>query len=240
MQKIRVLIVEDEWIVSEEVKELLERKGYVVQGQAEDAASALEILSEKEVDVALLDINIKGDKDGIELAHDIIRKHQCALIFLTAFDDEIFLNRAKAVKPAAYIVKPYEERNLQAAIEIAFNNLAESEVEPKENSYFVSDHIFIRDQSRFKKIALEKILFVEAVGSYTDIYTDDGKSTLAVNLKTFEENLDSPKFLRTHRSYLVNLSKVDEYEGNRVFVGGKPIPISSSHKEEVMKRFKFI
>lgn len=123
MQKGRLLIVEDEWIISEEIKEILQKHGYVIIGQAEDAISALEILQDAEVDVVLMDIRIKGSMDGIELAHEIISKYQCAIIFLTAFDDEHFLSRAKKVKPATYIVKPFEERNLKAAIEIAFDKI---------------------------------------------------------------------------------------------------------------------
>ncbi len=124
MQKVRVLIVEDEWIISEEIKEILQKKGYEVVGQAEDAKSALEILQDAVADVVLTDIQIKGKMDGIDLAHEITSKYLCAIIFLTAFDDEHFLNRAKKVKPATYIVKPFEERNLKAAIEIAYDKIS--------------------------------------------------------------------------------------------------------------------
>ena len=95
MKNIKVLIVEDEWIVSEEIKELLTQSGFQVVGQAEDAESALQILAEDEADVALLDINIKGGIDGIQLAHEIIQKYNSALIFLSAYDDEHFINRQK-------------------------------------------------------------------------------------------------------------------------------------------------
>ena len=239
MQKIRVLIVEDEWIVSEEIKELLDRNGYEIVGQTEDDLGALRMLDTHQVDVALLDINIKGERDGIELAEEIAGKHSCAIIFLTAYDDEQFLNRAKKVRPAAYIVKPFEARNLQNAIEIAFNNQIATKLPPREESYTITDFIFIRENSRFKKVSIESILFVEALGSYTDIYTDSGKITLAINLKTFTENLDNPKFMRIHRSFLINLSKIDEYEGNCVFINKTMIPISSTHKDEFLNRFKF-
>ena len=240
MKNIKVLIVEDEWIVSEEIKELLTQSGFQVVGQAEDAESALQILAEDEADVALLDINIKGGIDGIQLAHEIIQKYNSALIFLTAFDDEHFINRAKEIKPAAYIVKPFQARNLEMAIEMAFNNLLENDIASREDSYVISDHIFLRDNSRFKKIALEDITYVEAVGSYTDIYTSAGKFTLSTNLKAFENQVDHPDFMRVHRSYVVNLSHVDELEGNRLFINQVPIPISSTHKEAFLSKFKFL
>jgi DNA-binding LytR/AlgR family response regulator len=241
MQKVKILIVEDEWIVSEEIKELLIKNKYDVIGQAEDAESALAIVHESPADIALLDINIKGDKDGIELAQELNQTNTCAIIFLTAFDDKYFLDRAKKVKPAAYIVKPFEERNLKVAIEMAFNNLSETAVEEgHDNPYFVGDQIFIKDNSRFRKILLNDILYVEAVGSYTDIHFTTGKTTLAINLKAFEGKLSDPKFMRVHRSFLINTDKVDEYEGNSIYISQKSIPLSASRKEEFLKRFKFI
>lgn len=240
MDQIRVLIVEDEWIVSEEIKELLITNGFIVSGQVEDGISALNILDNTEVDVALLDINISGSMDGIELAKEIVKQHNCAIIFLTAFDDEHFTKRAKEVKPAAYIVKPFQERNLQIAIELAFNNLIETSSQPKNDSYLMPDHIFLRDGSRFRKIAFNDIYYAEAIGSYTDIYTALGKSTLAINLKAFESSIQSNQFFRIHRSYLVNLNSITEYEGNRVFINDTAIPISSTNKEEFLTRLKFI
>jgi two-component system, response regulator PdtaR len=240
MNKIRVLIVEDEWIVSEEIKELLSMSGFLVIGQAEDALTALELLATSPIDVALLDINLKGPIDGIELAKKIIEKQNVAIIFLTAFDDAHFINRAKAVKPAAYIVKPYQSRNLEMAIEMAFNNLAEANSTSTNDSYFISDHIFLREQNRFRKVALSSIYFAEAVGSYTDIFFEDKKHTLSINLKTFHSRLDDANFLRVHRSYAVNLAHVEEFEGNRIFIQGKPIPIGSSYREEFLRRFTFL
>ncbi len=240
MQTIRILIVEDEWIVSEEIRELLVKAGYEVIGQAEGGQEALAILDRTPADVVLLDINIKGQIDGIELAHQINQKLTCAIIFLTAYDNDHFINRAKELKPSAFIIKPFEARNLQLAVEMAFNNLIEANNPPKNDSYIISDFIFIREQSRFRKIALDSIYYAEATGSYTNIYSENGKFTLAINLKTFEENLNHDQFLRVHRSYLVNLTLVDEYEGNRLFIKGSAIPISLSHKEEFLRRFRFI
>ncbi len=240
MQNIRVLIVEDELIVSEEIKELLTSKGFEVVGQCTSAEEALSVLNGSPADIALLDINIEGSTDGIDLAHSILKSHECAVIFLTAFADDNFFNRAKEVKPAAYIVKPFEERNLQMAIEVAFNNLVENGGSPKSEAYKMRDSIFIKESTRFKKIALEAIQYAEASGSYTDVITERGVTTLAINLKHFEGHLEAPYFMRVHRSYVVNLTKVDEYEGNRIFINNKTIPLSTSYKEEFLRKFTFI
>ena len=112
MSSIKVLIVEDELIVSEEIKELLSLAGFQVIGQATSGVEALTYMEQHKADVALLDINLDGPMDGIDLAHKVLKKHSCAIIFLTAFADDQFFARAKQVQPAAYIVKPFEERNL--------------------------------------------------------------------------------------------------------------------------------
>lgn len=240
MSSARILIVEDQVIVSEEIKEILLAKGYEVIAQCTSAEEAHEALEKYACDVAILDINIEGDKDGIELAGEILEKHRCAIIFLTAYADKQFLARAKRVKPAAYIVKPFEETNLQMAIEIAFNNLLEAGVEPKQEGFRVKDFIFIKDNTRYRKIKLDQIKYAEAEGSYTKVLMDEASLTLAINLKTFEQHLSSPEFMRIHRSYVINLQKIEEYEGNRVFINQKPIPISSTFKEDFMRRFTFL
>ncbi|MEM6831011.1 MAG: response regulator [Bacteroidota bacterium] len=236
MSKIKILIVEDQVIVSEEIKEILLAKGYDVIGQCTSANDALEVLTQEVCDVAILDINIEGEKDGIELAKDMLNDHQCAIIFLTAYADDHFLKRAKEVKPASYIVKPFEETNLHMAIEIAFNNLIASGVVLKEESFHANDSIFIKDQSRYRKIQLDEIQYAEAEGSYTKVVLEKRNITLAINLKAFEKHLGSLDFMRIHRSYVINLGKVDEFEGNRVFINKEAIPISASFKERFLKK----
>lgn len=240
MARVRILIVEDQVIVSEEIKEILMAKGYDVVAQCTSADEALEELKNHTCDVAILDINIDGDKDGIDLASEILDKHRCAIIFLTAYADEQFLARAKKVKPAAYIVKPFEETNLHMSIEIAFNNLLQEGVEPKADGFQIKDFVFIKDNTRYRKIKLDQIKYAEAEGSYTKVLMDETSITLAINLKSFEAHLSSPEFMRIHRSYVINLQKIEEYEGNRVFINQQPIPISSTFKEDFMKRFTFL
>ena len=239
MKTIKVLIVEDEWIVSEEIKEVLESKGFLVVGQAEDE-SALELMNENPADIILMDIQIEGSCDGIELADKIQKSHNCAIIFLTANAEIQLVTRAKEVKPAAYIVKPFQEKNLEMAIEMAFNNMSDTDEKTKEESYIISDHIFIRDNSRFKRIALDKIHFVKAIGSYIEIITEDSKYTLAVNLKSFESRLSDTRFIRIHRSHLINLNQIEEYDGGRVFIGGEALPIGNSYKTDFLRHIKFL
>jgi DNA-binding LytR/AlgR family response regulator len=240
MEKISVLVVEDEWIVSEEIKEILIQQGYDVVGQADDSNGALEILEKYTPDILLLDINIKGNLDGIELANLVLTKQQPIIIFLTAYHDQYFLNRAKQAKPAAYIVKPFDEKNLIAAIEIAVSNTALPNNNSEELSYKVNNFIFYKTQTKFSKIEISNISFVKAEGSYIEVVSPEAKVTLALNLKNFESKLADRRFMRVHRSYLINLEQVDSFSGNTIYIGEEAIPISTELREDVLKRFKFI
>lgn len=240
MPAIKVLIVEDQVIVSEEIKEILLAKGYEVIGQCINADETMQTLAKSTCDIVIMDINIDGPKDGITLAKEISRQQEMAIIFLTAYSDDEFLSRAKEVEPAAYIVKPFQEANLHMAIEIAFTNLLKSGAQLQNETYQVKDFIFVKDQSRYRKIRLEDILFAEADGSYTKVVTTAHEFVLSINLKTFESQLDAARFMRVHRSYVVSLQKVEEYEGNRIFLNKRTIPVSASFKEDFLRRFTFL
>lgn len=238
---INVLIVEDEWITSEEIKEVLEADGFTIVGQADNAEDALKIVRNHPIDIALLDINIKGALDGIELAKEITSIRATGIVFLTAFDDSAYLERAKQVVPAAYLIKPFQPKNLVISIEMAFNSLSKDESDSgEEASFVVDDRIFIKENQLLVRILIQDIMYVEAVGSYTKIHTDSRSHVLSINLKAFERKLGQANFIRVHRSYLVNVARIEAINGNLIYIGNTTIPISSSQKSEVLQRFRII
>jgi PAS domain S-box-containing protein len=119
MSKRRILIVEDELIVAKDLQKTLEAQGYEVVGKAASGPEALEKASNLNPDLILMDIILKGGTDGIETAREIQKLRDVPVIFLTAYGDQETLERVKAVNPFGYILKPYEERELQTAIEVA-------------------------------------------------------------------------------------------------------------------------
>ncbi|SJZ53579.1 response regulator transcription factor [Sediminibacterium ginsengisoli] len=122
---VKVLIVEDELITAESIKELLEEEDYEVTGIAADAATALRICNRNELvpQVVLCDINIKGDHNGIELAADLKKLYNCEIVFLTALSDSRILQSAFAADPVMYIVKPFTNTQLLVAVHMAFHRL---------------------------------------------------------------------------------------------------------------------
>ncbi len=119
MSKAKIAIVEDEAIVAEDIKQMLITLGYEVVGLAATADEARVIAQEKRPDLILMDIRIKGDRDGIETAEEMLVEFNIPVTYLTAYADEKTLERAKATLPYGYIIKPFEEKDLQTVIEVA-------------------------------------------------------------------------------------------------------------------------
>ena len=120
-----VLIVEDEAIIAVDLEMILESVPYKVVGIADNANEAIELIVNRDPDFVLLDININGDKDGVELASIIKERFKKPFIFITSYTDKATLDRAKHTLPYGYIVKPFNEAELLATIEIAmfrYNN----------------------------------------------------------------------------------------------------------------------
>ncbi len=115
-----ILIVEDERLVAEDIKGSLEDLGYNVTGITDSGEEAIKKAEEHEPDLVLMDIVLKGDKDGVEAADKIKSEFDIPVIYLTAYADDKKLKRARVTEPYGYIIKPFRERELHSNIEMAF------------------------------------------------------------------------------------------------------------------------
>src|SRR5664279_6566958 len=122
MSVLKIGIVEDELVIARTIVSTLDELGYSHGGPAINYTEAMEMLVNDKPDLLLLDIQLSGRKDGIDVAQKINELYQLPFIFLTANSDAETIDRAKKVKPHAYIVKPFTKEELFAAIEIAFSN----------------------------------------------------------------------------------------------------------------------
>ncbi len=118
MQKTRIMVVEDEAIIAEDLKRTIADLGYEVACTASSADEAIHNAAEMKPDLILMDIMLRGEKDGITAAHDIRKQMDTPIIFLTAYSDSALINRATMTQPYAYIIKPFQPRQLLASIEM--------------------------------------------------------------------------------------------------------------------------
>lgn len=250
--KVKLLIVEDEILLSQDIANRLVDNNYSVVGVAGTARKALELIAaHKDIDLILLDIILKGDLDGIELGRIINDTYNIPFIFLTSHADKHFVERAKSVHPYAYILKPFNDRQVSVAIELALMNFAnkapekmlltQREFEPSDNQVIqIKDCLFLKKDQHFERVPLKEILFLEADSNYCTVHTQNERFIYSMVLKKIEAQLPTNRFLRTHRSYVVNIQSVDGFEGNMLFVGKNKIPVSKSHKDDVFKLFRTI
>ena len=233
--KIKILVVEDEVLVAEEIAADLEDYHFSITDIAISSEECFEAIKKEVQNVILMDVNIKGKYDGIETSQIINKTHNIPIVYLTANTDSKTIERALSTSPSAFISKPYTKKDLVIALELAFKRYNEKSlnttITQKVNSFFV------KDGSHYSKINFDDINYIEADGSYSNIFTENKKYTLSTNLNHFQDNLNNPIFVRNHRSYIVNINKVECFDKNSLTIGSKTLPISKSHQKEILKLF---
>ena len=242
---IRILLVEDEFITLETLSTILGEMNYTISGDAMSAKEAIAVLEKKETDLAILDIHIKGSKDGIWLAERIREKYKIPYIFLTAFGDEFTVKRAIAAEPYGYLVKPFNKVDIFTAIEVALKNYAKHTIAQDINTdtptttdrhIRSNQHIFIRDNYSFVKLKIEEILFIKSDKNYLEIHIPGKKHVVRGKLGDFANNLLPDQFLSVHRSYVVNLDAIDKIVAGHISIGNIDIPIGANYKEDLKTR----
>ena len=242
MESIKILIVEDEMIIAEDIKAMLLQK-YVVTGIALNYEEAIESITARLPDLVMIDINLLGKKNGIDLAHYINNHLGVPFIFATSLGDEDTIERAKQTHPYAYLIKPFEKRNLFTSIEIALSNAkSQSFLNGKPNSHSLinvfDDVIFVKKDYYFVKVKAEDIDYIKADGNYLDVYCKDEKYIIRETLKAFSEQLNTSLFLQIHKSYIVNLKKISAIAHNHLLIGKNEIPLSHTGKNELLLAIK--
>lgn len=250
MSKVNILVVEDESIVSKDIQQSLKKLGYNVVGAASTGEVAVQLAEEKQPDLILMDIMLKGAMSGIEAATEIKEKFNIPVIYLTAYADESTLNKAKITEPFGYILKPFKEIDLHTSIEMALfkhkkdtelrkeRDLLYSLVENKESS----DILFVKANSKLVKLNTKDIYFVEALKDYVVINTANTRYTIHSTMKDIQAKLSPADFIRVHRSFIVRIDKIASIEHNNIIIEGdkKVIPIGGSYKDELAQKLKMV
>lgn len=246
MAGIKILLVEDDWIIAREIAYNLQDLGFEVAGHVDNAEEAGRLVKALHPDLVILDIDLAGEMTGIDLAKQLKQDGNIPIIFLTALADSQTVEKAKLAEPYAYLVKPVAPETLYSTIEITLHNAARRNPDItdtagsiKENLTY-ADGIFVKAKKRLEKVLLKDILWVEAYDIYAMIKTPNGQYLLSHSLKTVEERFPSSHFIRVHRSYLVNKDKIDAIEESDLVIADAYIPIGKTYREGVMKKLAFL
>jgi DNA-binding LytR/AlgR family response regulator len=243
---IKILIVEDEMLIAANISLQLKKLGYNISGMISRGEEALNHIEKDKPDIVLLDIQLKGKMDGIETAQLIQNKYVIPIIYLTANVDNVHFNRAKATKPYAFIAKPFKKLDLQRAIELTVTRMMTKNApnitltNKSPSPAILSDRIFVKDHEKMVKITIKDIYYVEADRNYCRIFSKGKEYLLVMTLKDINEKLPAEHFIRIHRSYIINLSHVNEVAGNHVVISKKAVPLSKTLRADLLKRLQTI
>lgn len=236
-----LLIVEDE-IKSAELLEVMINKLYTninIIGKAQNISEAVDIIKNKGPQIVFLDINLNSES-GFEILKRT-NQDEYEFIVVSAYDDYTL----QALKNSAidYILKPYDNNELKAAINKAINRIHQKDIIRKERFNFNKLPISTIDGTLF--IETENIIYIKADSSYSEFYLKDGTKIIASKgLSNFEALLENHHFYRVHKSYLINLKHIIKYQkgrcGSLVMIDNSVVPIAENKKHDVLKTLEFI
>ena len=244
--KIRIVIVEDEFVIAEDIRMTLGDHGYEILAIFDRAETALPFIIKENPDMVLVDIQLGGAMDGVELVKQLRAKANLPVVYLTANSDAATYERARNTHPNAFLIKPFTPVNLLASVDIALFNFSEGttaekidkdlSAHPTGQELLINQSLFVRINGRYRKIQSDEILFIEASGSYVHIQTPVERYTLSQNLTNFQKKTPLANLIRIHRSYIVNVDKVESFEESCVFIQNHKLPLSDNFRTEFLAR----
>jgi len=227
MRKISCLIVDDEPLALNLIEGYVSKTPFLeLAGKCSSAFEVLEKIGTAKIDLLFLDIQMPG-LTGIELSRTL--KNGPKLIFTTAFEE--YALEGFKVDAVDYLLKPFNyEEFLKAA-----NKAREwiSILESPRAEVADNDTLFVKSEYKLIKIDLKKVLYIEGLKDYAKIYlVDQTRPVMSLmSLKSLDEQLPSGKFMRIHRSFIINLEKIDLIERNKVVIGNTSIAVADAYKE---------
>ena len=249
-QKFNILIVEDERLVANDIAARLKHVGYNISGIADNYNAAIALFNEHSPDLVLLDINIKGSKNGIDIATAINDTTPTPFIFVTAQTDADTLQKAKNTFPSAYLVKPFSTAHLTVSIDLALHNFAflknettaksisNSKIEVDDNIIIKQNYIFIKDGQTYIKLDQNDILMLEAQNNYVKIITIEKEYLIRCTINKAIDKMKQSNFIRVHRSFCININRVTKFNGNEITVENTIVPVGRNYKEDFIKSFE--
>lgn len=225
--KIRTIAIDDEPLALKLVSDYISKTPYLeLVGAFDNPLDAIDFLSNEEADLIFVDIQMP-DLTGIEFTRSLEKEHK--IIFTTAY--EKYALEGFKLNAVDYLLKPFSyEEFLKAAgkahkvVELEANALPSIE----SNSQF----LFLKSEYKIRRINFNDILYIEGLKDYIKVYVaGEDKPVLSLNsMKSMETKLPEEKFMRVHRSFMVNLDKIETIDRSRIVFGKSYIPVSDQYK----------
>ena len=230
MHKLKTIAVDDEPLALVLITDYIKKTGFLeLTGEFDNPLDAMDFLNENPVDLILLDIQMP-DLTGI----DFIKSFQVPpkFIFTTAFEN--YALEGYKVNAIDYLLKPFSYPEFLTAVQKAKKLIELEKTEEERQQETQNDFLFLKSEYKIRKIRFKDILYIEGLKDYIKVYVqDDPKPVLSINtIKSVEQKLPSGSFMRVHRSFIVNLEKIETIERSRIIFGKKYIPVSEQYKNQ--------
>jgi DNA-binding LytR/AlgR family response regulator len=201
--------------------------------ECEDAMEAYNLINGQQIDLIFLDIEMPG-MTGLELTKNLGSKSPL-IVFTTAKKD--YAVEAFELNVVDYLVKPVTPSRFLQAVERANEAVASDKEEVKVEE---QEFVFVKDNGILKRINVDDILYLEAMGDYVKVHTSQKFHVLHATLKSIEEKLPATKFIRVHRSYIVSLSKIDFIQEGVISIGKATVPVADTYRTTLNKRLNLL
>ncbi len=229
MKSLNIYIVEDEPLIVSTIETSLRKYGHRILGDSDEAGIALKEIELLTPDLVLIDIQIAGTKDGVDLALELDKTKQ-PYLFLSSQTDPDTITRVKETNPLGYVVKPFTETGLRTNIELAWHNYTEADY------HFLN----VKHEGKLIRVNQETIQYLKAFDNYCYVITLTDSYLVPHTLKYMSEQLQGKYFIKCHRSFIVNLKHVKSVEKNSIALISDNIPVSASQKSLVISKLKSI
>lgn len=250
---LRVLIVDDEPLIREGLRDALTAiSGVEVIGdECGDGIEAVKAIRRHQPDVVFLDIQMPG-LNGFEVIGQLKPEEYGTIVFVTAFDE--FAVRAFEINAVDYLLKPFDEERIRIAVERVRARLdahAKRQTDKKmvqlleqiSNPSNYAERFLVTSNGRTRIVLTKDIEWIEAADNYVCLHLSDGSAPLQrETLKAIEKRLDPNHFARIHRSIIINLTQIKEFQPSNngdyaiTLQNGRKIPMSRSYRDEIFKR----
>ncbi|MCB9284458.1 MAG: response regulator [Lewinellaceae bacterium] len=238
----RLWIVEDNLSFALEMEIFATDLGYEVLGMTSKAEDALEQIPAHEPDLIIMDINLEGEMNGLELAEKL-EPTGIPILFITVHDRPDYFELAKTTNWAGYLVKPFDKLSLQAAIEMALRSPhSAGKEEDLEENILRPDCLLIKAQGVYHRVLFSNIDFIQSEGNYCTLFTKERKYAIKISLRQLLEGLPKDQFCQIHKSHAVQLSRIDAIDSvaAEVVIGSHRLPLGKGFRDSLIRRFKVL
>jgi two-component system LytT family response regulator len=219
MTKLRCIILEDEPLAAARLREfVLKRPDLALIGMFVDGAEALTFISENEIDVAFLDINV-GGMSGIDLLEK--RKSEFRVIITTAYQE--YAVKGYELEVDDYLLKPFHYARFSLAVDRVIERLQQQ----------VKSSILVKCENRVERVMIDDVLYIEGMDDYRRIHTRSRRIMTPTTFRELEEALLGTSIIRVHRSHMVNMNRMQSFDGHQIRIAETVLAVSESYKEAV-------